>query len=74
MTFTWSAEGRLTGMTVNGVAVAFQYDAGGRLLRKDVSGAPQRHFLWDGASLLAELDGAGTVKQAEYSYYLSWAR
>jgi len=69
VTFTWSAEGRLTGMTVNGVAVGFQYDAGGRLLRKDVSGAPQRHFLWDGPSLLAELDGAGTAKQAEYSYY-----
>jgi RHS repeat-associated protein len=69
VTFTWSAEGRLTGMTVNGQAVAFEYDAAGRLLRKSVGGVVQRHLLWDGASLLAELNGTGTGKEAEYSYY-----
>jgi RHS repeat-associated protein len=57
-------------MTVNGQAVAFEYDAAGRLLRKSVAGVVQRHFLWDGASLLAELNGTGTAKEAEYSYYL----
>jgi RHS repeat-associated protein len=69
VTFSWSAEGRLTAITVNGQSVAFEYDAAGRLLRKSVGGVVQRHFLWEGASLLAELDGAATAKQAEYSYY-----
>jgi RHS repeat-associated protein len=69
VTFAWSAEGRLTSTTVGGQALAYHYDASGRLVRKDVGGSPQRHFVWDGASLLAELDGAGTSKQAEYSYY-----
>jgi RHS repeat-associated protein len=47
----------------------FQYDAGGRLVRRDLSGAPQRHYLWDGDQLLAELDAAGTTKLFEYAYY-----
>jgi RHS repeat-associated protein len=34
-----------------------------------VAGVVQRHFLWDGASVLAELNGTGTAKEAEYSYY-----
>ncbi len=69
VTFTWSAEGRLTSTTVAGQTLAYHYDAAGRLVRKDVAGSPQRHFVWDGASLLVELDGVGTAKQAEYSYY-----
>ena len=69
VTFTWSAESRLTSMNVNGKAVAFQYDAQGQLVRKDTTGVRQTHFLWDGGNLLAELDSNAAIKQAEYSYY-----
>src|SRR5207249_562581 len=67
--FTWTAESRLASLTVGGQTVAFYYDAGGWLVRKDVNGAPQSHFLWDGDNLLAELNGTGTAEVAEYSYY-----
>jgi RHS repeat-associated protein len=49
--------------------IALNYDAFGRLVRKDVNGTPDSHFLWDGGQLLAELDGLGSTKRAEYSYY-----
>jgi RHS repeat-associated protein len=67
--FTWLKEGFLGTVTTGGTTITLQYDATGRLVRKDVNGVPQSHFLWDGGNLLAELDGNGTVKRAEYSYY-----
>lgn len=67
--FTWHAEGLLATVTTGGTTIALKYDAGGRLVRKDVNGVPQSHFLWDGDVLVAELDGNGTAKRAEYSYY-----
>ncbi len=69
VTFFWSAESRLDSMTVGTTRVAFKYDAGGRLTRKDVNGAAQSYFLWDGSNLLAELGGTGTTEVAEYSYW-----
>ncbi len=68
-TFTWHAEGLLATITTGGSTIALKYDGAGRLVRKDLNGTPQSHFLWDGSNLLAELDGNGTVKRAEYSYY-----
>jgi RHS repeat-associated protein len=68
-TFTWNAEGTLASVTFGGQTVALVYDAAGRLTRRSVNGTTQSYFLWDGADLLAELDGAGTAKRAEYSYY-----
>ena len=69
VTFFWSAESRLDSLTVGSQRVAFKYDAGGRLIRKDVNGVAQSHFLWDGGNLLAELNGVGTAAVAEYSYF-----
>jgi RHS repeat-associated protein len=54
---------------VGGDSVDLRYDAAGRLVRKDVNGAVQRYFLWQGQSLLAELNATATGKIAEYSYY-----
>jgi YD repeat-containing protein len=68
VTFTWTAESRLASVTVNGQPTTFDYNAAGRLVRKTTGGVV-RHFLWEGDNPLAELDGAGTGKIAEYSYY-----
>ncbi|MGH7530690.1 MAG: RHS repeat domain-containing protein [Gemmatimonadales bacterium] len=68
VTFSWSAENRLTGYTRTGSTIAFQYDAHGRLVRKDIAGSPVRYFLWNGNDLLAELNGGANAKVAEYSY------
>ena len=69
VTFTWTAESRLASSSVGGQTIAFQYDAAGWLVRKDVNGAPQSHFVWDGDNLLAELTSTGTGLVAEYSYF-----
>jgi RHS repeat-associated protein len=66
--FAWSAENRLSSVTVNGQTTSFDYNAGGRLVRK-TAGSVVRHFVWESDNPLAELDGAGTAKVAEYSYY-----
>ena len=68
--FHWSAESRLKALrVVGGDSLDFRYDASGRLVRKDVNGATQAYFLWQGDNLLAELTGSATGKVAEYSYY-----
>jgi RHS repeat-associated protein len=70
VTFTWTAENQLSGYSIaGGASVSFQYDALGRLVRRDVNAVPASYFLWDGDNLLAELDGSATGKIAEYSYY-----
>ena len=69
-TFTWNAEGTLATIVMGTTTIAFNYDAWGHLVRKNVNGAAQSYFLWDGHDrLLAELDSSGTTKRAEYSYY-----
>jgi RHS repeat-associated protein len=70
VTFTWSADSRLTGFTISGgPTIAFRYDALGRLAARDSAGAANGYFLWDGASLLAELSSGANTEVAEYSYY-----
>jgi RHS repeat-associated protein len=69
VTLTWSAESRLDSLNANGQGVRFHYDAQGQLVGKDVGGVPQARFVWDGGHVLAELDGTGATKRAEYSYY-----
>ncbi|MGH7605783.1 MAG: hypothetical protein ACREME_00460, partial [Gemmatimonadales bacterium] len=66
--FMWSAENGLTRYIAGSDTIDLHYDASGRLVRRDVNGSAVRHFLWDGAHLLAELNGAATGKIAEYSY------
>ncbi len=46
ITFFWSTESRLDSLSTGSQRVAFKYDAGGRLARRDVNGAPQSYFLW----------------------------
>jgi len=68
--FHWTAESRLMALkVVGGDSVDFRYDAAGRLVRKDLNGSVQGHFLWEGESVLAELNATATGKIAEYSYY-----
>ena len=67
--FAWTAENRLRHFILLGDTIRFDYDASGTLVRKRVDGAVVRHFLWHGEELLAELNGTGTAKVAEYSYY-----
>jgi len=70
--FHWTAESRLKAVKiVGGDSLDFRYDAGGRLVRRDLNGAAQAYFLWQGDNLLAELNGTATAtaKVAEYSYY-----
>lgn len=69
VTFSWGADGRLTGYRITGGdSVALRYDAAGRLARRDVNGSPASYFLWEGEQLLAELDGTQYLV-AQYSYY-----
>jgi RHS repeat-associated protein len=69
-TFTWNAEGELSGTTKTGLSSAtYYYDAFGRIVRKDLAGSAASYFLWNGNDLLAELAANGTSKSAEYSYF-----
>jgi RHS repeat-associated protein len=65
----WSADGRLSSVTRNGVTTAFAYDPAGRLVRRDSAGSTVSNFLWDGDNLLAELGPGGDSTRSEYSYY-----
>ncbi len=67
--FYWSAESRLDSLRVGAMRIGYRYDALGRLVRRDSAGVAQRHYLWDGDNLLAELNGTATGMMAEYSYY-----
>ena len=69
VSFVWTADNLLRSAMVNGSTNTYHYDAGGRLARKDAGATPSRHFVWDGASLLAELNGTATAKVGEYSWY-----
>jgi RHS repeat-associated protein len=66
--YTWSAAGRLMGITMPGKAYAFGYDPAGRLVTVDVNGVPTRTLLWFGNELIAELDGAANTRITEYLY------
>jgi RHS repeat-associated protein len=67
-TYTWSAEGQLLSTTAAGRTLEYDYSAFGQLVRRRVNGTADRHFLWDGDQLLAELNGTATRRVAEYAY------
>lgn len=70
ITFKWTAESHLDTVAIaGGPTIVYYYDANGRLVRRDSAGGPQRFFLWEGLSLLAELNSTATAEIAEYSYY-----
>jgi RHS repeat-associated protein len=69
---TWSAEGRLASAGCGATWVYYRYDALGRLVRRarQVAGVwDSTTFIWDGAQLLAELNGTATRRISEYAYY-----
>ncbi len=68
-TYSWTAESQLRSVQHGGTTTTFRYDAGGHLVRIETNGVASRHFLWNGTSLLAELDSTATGSLAEYSYY-----
>ncbi len=69
VTFKWRAESYLDTVVVGTQTITYFYDAVGRLVRKDINGAPQAYYLWDGSNFLAELNASATGEIAEYSYY-----
>lgn len=69
VTLKWTAEAHLDTVVVGGQTIGYYYDPRGRLVRKDVNGAAQSYFLWDGSILFAELNGSATGEVAEYSFY-----
>jgi RHS repeat-associated protein len=63
-TLVWSADGFLTSVG----SVNYDYNALGQLVRRRQGSTPDRHFLWEGDQLLAELDGTATSRIGEYVY------
>jgi RHS repeat-associated protein len=68
-TLLWTPERWLDSLKMGSTGIKFLYDAGGRLTAKRVNGTIVARFLWDGANLLAELNGTGDSVRTEYSYY-----
>jgi RHS repeat-associated protein len=66
--YGWDARGKLTSVTVaaTGSTVNYDYNAMGQLVRRRTNGTVDRHFLWEGDNLLAELNGAATERIGEY--------
>lgn len=65
--YHWSAEGRLDSVTTGNGFTRYDYNAFGQLVRRWSSrNAIDRHYLWDGADLLAELDGTASQRIVEY--------
>jgi RHS repeat-associated protein len=70
VSYYWTADGLLDSVKAGTTRIAYQYDAQGRLVRKDRNGRPYRYFLWDGGQLLAELDSTAGKRVGEYAYDL----
>jgi len=68
-TLLWTKEGWLDSLKMGGTGIKFLYDTDGRLTVKRVNGMVVSQFLWDGANLLAELNGTADSVLPEYSYY-----
>lgn len=66
--FYWTADGRLDSVHVGSVGITYDYNATGQLVRRSRNGVVERYYLWDGAHLLAELDGSATARVTEYVY------
>jgi len=66
-TYAWDYENRLTSVTLpgSGGTITFKYDPFGRRVQK-VAPAGTTNYLYDGANVIEEVDGTGTVL-ARYS-------
>jgi RHS repeat-associated protein len=67
--FRWTAEGRLDSAYANGNWYHLRYAANGRLIGWDLNGTAASRLAWDRRNVLAETNGAMTVKLGEYSHY-----
>jgi len=69
--YGWDARGRLDTVKVaaTGATVIYDYNAYGQLVRRRTNGTIDRHFLWEGDKLLAELNGTATSRVGEYVYW-----
>ncbi len=66
--YSWSAENRLVKAIISGDSVRFDYDPLGQpVVRRGLSGEGMRVTLYDGGSILADLDSAGN-RVGEYVY------
>jgi RHS repeat-associated protein len=71
-TYTWDDEDRLIGvLNPNGTSETYEYSADG-LRQKKVTPAGTTQFVWDGANVLQELDGAGNLKNHYTQYPGYW--
>jgi YD repeat-containing protein len=71
-TYTWDDEDRLIGIiNPNGTTETYEYSADG-LRQKKVTPAGTTQFVWDGANVLQELDGAGNLKNHYTQYPGYW--
>ena len=59
-TFAYDAENRLTSASTSGTTATYEYDPLGRRSAKVVNGL-RTEFLYDGASVIMEYDGSGTI-------------
>jgi RHS repeat-associated protein len=66
--YTWSSDGQLARVVKGSTQVDYLYNAFGQVVLKKVNGVNHTYFLWDGAHLLAELNGSATGRVAEYAY------
>jgi YD repeat-containing protein len=67
--FTWSPDNRLLKVKRGTDSTEYNYDAAGQLIRRKKQRRIERHFLWEGDQLVAELDSAATKRVAEYAYW-----
>jgi len=65
----WSATNQLDSVRSGGVRRQWEYNSAGYVVRRSTNGNIDRHFLWDGDQLIAELDSSGTHRIAQYLYH-----
>ncbi len=61
-TFVYDAENRLTAASRDGLTAAYEYDAFGRRIGKNVNNAVTQ-YLYDGDRVIAEYDGTGGLRR-----------
>jgi RHS repeat-associated protein len=68
--YGWSNENLLARVVAGTDTTYYDYNAFGVLVRKRKNGNHvERHFLWEGGHLLAELDSTARGRVSEYAYY-----
>ena len=66
--YAWSADGKLLSVSRGTTTLAYGYNAFGQLAQRKRNGSAERHLLWDGDNLFAELNGGVSGRIGEYVY------